>query len=117
MRMAVAEGRFDLSPDSPDMQKLGEGAGLDDRKLETYLHTFQSFSFGEITLRNTKMAITPIDAAAHVSALGSHIKVGAGDEPDVLVGMSLLKQLHLAISYSENAIYYTVATPKQAASQ
>jgi len=31
--------------------------------------------------------------------------------------MSLLKQLRLYIAYSEDMIYYTVATPKQAAGQ
>jgi predicted aspartyl protease len=117
MRMAAATDKFGLSPDSPDMQRAGETTGVEGRKLDTYLHTFQSMTFGDITLHNTKMAIAPINMAAHVDARGSHIKQGAIDEPDVMIGMSLLKQLHLFIAYGEKTLYYTIATPKQAASQ
>jgi predicted aspartyl protease len=118
MRLAVAAGRMGLSPDTPGMEYVGEGSGVEGHTLPVYRHTFQLMNFGEITLHNTPMEIIPIDTAAHVNAIGSHIKISAGEEPDVLIGMSLMKQLHLIIAYSENAIYYTIATPpKQAAGQ
>jgi predicted aspartyl protease len=115
MRMASARDRFGLTPDSPGMQRLADTHGVEGRNLENYEHTFSSMTFGDITLHHTVMQIIPI--GAHVAAIGSHIKQDAVEEPDVLIGMSLLKQLHLVIAYSENAIYYTVAAPKQAASQ
>lgn len=117
MRMAVAQERFDLSPNSADMQKLGETKGIDGRVLETYQHTFQSMTFGDITLHNTRMAIAPINTAAHHASAGSHLNTDMGEQPDVLIGMSLLKQLHLLIAYSENALYYTVAAAKQTTTQ
>jgi predicted aspartyl protease len=115
MRMATARDRFGLSPASSDMQKRAQTGGVDGRKLDTYLHTFQSLTFGDITLHNTLMAITPIDSAAHVATTGSHLNLSRADEPDVLIGMSLLKHLHILIAYSENALYYTIAPTKQAA--
>jgi predicted aspartyl protease len=115
MRMATARDRFDLSPGSPDMQKFAQTSGVDGRRLETYQHTFQSLTFGDITLHNTRMAIVPIVTAGHVVALGSHLNPSLANEPDVLIGMNLLKQLHLLIAYGENALYYTIAPAKQAA--
>jgi len=115
MRLAVATDRFDLSPGSADMPKIGETKGIEGRALDTYQHTFQSLTFGDITLHNTRMVIAPINTAAHVATIGSRINTGMGDQPDVFIGMNLLKQLHLFISYSENTLYYTIAKPKQAA--
>jgi len=118
MRLATATGRFDLSPGSAGMKQLGDTNGVEGRNLERYEHTFSSMTFGDITLHNSRMEIIPINSGAHTNKLGSHIKAASDQDPDVLIGMSLLKQLHLAISYSENAIYYTIATPpKQAATQ
>ena len=118
MRLATASGRLGLSPNTPGMEYVGDIMGVEGRKLPAYRHTFQSMNFGDLTLHNTTMDIVPIDTAANRNALGSHIKVGAEDEPDVFIGMSLMKQLRLVISYSENAIYYTIAAPpKQAAGQ
>jgi len=118
MRLAVARDRFGLSPDSADMRKIGETKGIEGRPLDTYEHSFASMTFGEITLHNTRMMIAPIDTAAHVTLTGSRLNTGLGDQPDLFVGMSLLKQLHLFIAYSENTLYYTIAQPsKQAATQ
>lgn len=116
MRMASAEGRLDLTMGGPDTPKVGSTTGVEGVKLEVYEHVFQTLTFGDLTLRNTKMEIIPINSAAHVAKLGSHIKQGTIDDPDVLIGMSFLKKLRLYVSYSENAIYYTIAPPKQAAS-
>lgn len=116
MRMASAKNRLDLSMDGPDTPKIGSVSGVEGVKLDVYEHVFQTLTFGDLTLRNTKMEIIPINSAAHVEKLGSHLKQGAIDDPDVMIGMSFLKKLRLYISYSENAIYYTIAPPKQAAS-
>jgi predicted aspartyl protease len=110
MRLAAARDRFGLSPDSPDMRKLGVTHGVDGKQIETYEHVFQSLTFGGITLHNTKLVIAPIDTSAHVNSIGSHIKLGAVDDPDLYVGMSLLKQLHIFVAYRENALYFTVAS-------
>jgi len=117
MRLASARGRLDLSMDELEAHKVGQGTGVEGVKLDVYEHIFQSLTFGDITLHNTQMDVMAINAGGHVEKIGSHLKELSPDEPDVLVGMSLLKQLHLFIAYSENAIYYTIAKPKQAAAQ
>ncbi|HEV2674041.1 MAG TPA: aspartyl protease family protein [Aliidongia sp.] len=112
MRMASAEDRFDLSFGSIDTPKVGKAYGIEGVKLDRYEHVFQSMTFGDLTLHNTKIEIAPINSAAHVEKIGSHLKESPEDEPDVYVGMNFLTKLHLFISYSENAIYYTIAPPK-----
>jgi len=117
MRLASARGRLDLSMDELDAHKVGQGTGVEGVKLDVYEHVFQSLTFGDITLHNTKMDVMAINTGSHVEKIGSHLKEMMPDEPDVLVGMSLLKMLHVYLSYSENAIYYTIAPPGRAAAQ
>ncbi|GGF08932.1 hypothetical protein GCM10011611_13010 [Aliidongia dinghuensis] len=117
MSLASARGRLDISTDTPDTPKTGHTMGVEGVKLDVYEHVFQTLTFGEITLHNTKMEIIPIDTAAHVEKLGSHLKAASEDEPDVYIGMNFMKKLHLFLAYSEHAIYYTIAPPKQAAGQ
>jgi hypothetical protein len=116
MRLATATGRFGLTMGTPDTPKVGTTTGVEGVPLDVYDHMFQTLTFGDLTLHDTQVRIVPVDSAAHVEKMGSHLKENAMDEPDVMVGLSFLKKLHLFISYSENAIYYTIAPPKQAAS-
>jgi Aspartyl protease len=111
MRLAVARRLFDISADVPDGQRLGKSVGVDATKIDTFMHVFDSLTFGGITLRNTKMAIAAIDSGKGAFNNGSHIS-GMADQEDVLIGMPLLRQLHLFIAYSEPALYFTVAEPK-----
>jgi len=117
MRLAVAQQRFGLSPSSSGMEKIGESVGMEGVKIDTYRYGFQSMTFGEITLHNPKIVVSPINSGAHVNRIGTHIKASAADEEDLLIGMSLVKQLRLAIAYNEKAIYYTIAPQTQAATQ
>ena len=113
MRLAVARRLFDISADVPEGQHLSKTTGVDATKIDTFMHVFDSVTFGDITLHNTKMAIAAIDSGKGASNSGSHIG-GLVDQEDVLIGMPLLRQLHLFIAYSEPALYFTIAEPKPA---
>jgi len=115
LRLAAALDRFDLVPNSADLPKLGTWKDSDGRESERYSHSFKSFAFGEITLHDSTVVVDPINVAAHLESTGSRLSNANGQQPDLYIGMSLLKQLRLYIAYSEDMIYYTVARPKQAA--
>jgi predicted aspartyl protease len=117
MRMAVAQSRFGLAPTSSGMEKIQDAIGIDGHTIDNYRYSFKSMTFGDITLHNPNMMISPIDSGPHDAALGSHIHSSTLNIEDVLLGMSLLRQMHFAISYSEHALYYTIATQRQAAPQ
>jgi predicted aspartyl protease len=107
MRLAIARSSFDVTlPDGPTAKVVGvEGV-----KVATFPHTFESLTFGGITLRNTQVLISDIDTGKGATKPGSHI-TGMPDQEDLIIGMSLLRQLHFLIAYSEPALYFTVGDP------
>lgn len=113
LRQAVAEGRLGLVAGSAQMPKSGTWRDSDDRVADRYSHTFGSLSFGEITLHNSTVRVEPINMGAASQSIGSHMAEGNIQQPDMYIGMSFLKKLHIYIAYSENMIYYTVAPTSQ----
>jgi hypothetical protein len=81
---------------------------MDGIKIDAFPHTFHSMTFGGITLNDTQMIVADIDQGRGSEQTGSRIR-GNHDQPDVIIGMSLLRKLHLFIAYSEPAIYFTLA--------
>jgi predicted aspartyl protease len=115
LRLASARSLFDLAPPeaAAGQPKL---LGLDGTPLATFEHVFRSLTFGDITLRNTKVIIADIDSARGSERTGSRIQ-GAPEQPEIYIGMPLLRRLHMFIAYSESAIYFTVAEQGPAAAQ
>jgi predicted aspartyl protease len=110
MRLAVARRLFGVDPGTTDPRTHTQVAGVDGVRIDSFPHGFDSLTFGDITLRNPVIQIADIDSAKGAVNNGSHM-TGSVDQPDVLIGMSLLRQLHLFIAYSEPALYYTLAQP------
>jgi predicted aspartyl protease len=108
MRLAVAQAAFNITPESVDEQSRGYTNGVDGVKISAFAHNFQSLTFGGITLQNTKVVIADIDSGQGATHAGSRI-TGNSKQPDLLIGMSLLSRLHMFISYSERALYFTLA--------
>ena len=112
MRLAVARRLFGISDAPADAKSHSTITGTDGVALDSFAHSFDSLTLGDITLRNTSMQIADIDVAHDAINTGTHMS-GAVRQPDVYIGMSLLRKLHTFIVYSEPAFYFTVAdTPK-----
>ncbi|MEA2757303.1 MAG: hypothetical protein QOJ54_3592 [Aliidongia sp.] len=107
MRLAVARDWFDLTPPTGAQAKL---AGVDGARLDSFQHRFESLTLGGITLHDTDVVIADIDSGKGASRHGSRI-TGMPNQPDMLIGMPLLRRLHLFIAYSEPAVYFTLAEP------
>jgi hypothetical protein len=93
LRLAVAEARFDLMPDSADLPQAGVWTDSDGKQFSRYAHTFKSLGIGEITLHNSVVYVEPINIAAHGESTGSRIADINSQQPDMYIGMNLLKQL------------------------
>jgi predicted aspartyl protease len=111
MRLATARDVFGIESVSPGGRAPGQISGVDGVKIEAFRHKFQSLTFGDITLHDTQMMIADIDAGKGAYDFGTRV-MGNHTQADVIIGMSLLRQLHIFIAYSEPAIYFTVAEPK-----
>jgi predicted aspartyl protease len=107
-----AEGTFGLtlgSADTPATGTLGGDAGS-----TVWQHKFKSLTFAGVTVLNPEFSIIPNRISKHFDSteLGSLIsRPSAQAEPDVLLGMNVLKHLHVYIAYREKKLYITPSEP------
>lgn len=84
--------KFGLTPSSPDMKP--HGAAVDGKIA--YLHTFKTLSFEGVTVMNATIDLEPYEKTHY----RGH---------DMLLGIEILRQLHLYIAYQERMLYVTAA--------
>jgi predicted aspartyl protease len=116
LMMPVAEDDFGLKMGSPDTPKSAE---MPDRPgTPIYEHKFSSLNFGGVSVSNLSVAILP-DFLRNKSGgpqLGSRLGSNAAHEqvPDMLIGMNVLRHLHVYIAYREQKLYITQVDGAQA---
>jgi len=109
----VAEKRFDVKPGDTDTPAIG---GLNDRKdLTTYSHRFKQLAFEGVAVANPELMLIPDRLTKTIGSrvpTGSHLSEVREDvEPDILLGMNVLKHMHIYLAYKEKRLYITPATP------
>lgn len=92
MDMETYMPKYGLTPDSPGVMRRG-GA---DNPYPRYSYTFKELSLPGVTVKNPSLTF--------VSQKYSH-----NDDYNMLLGMDVLRQLHLYIAYSEKMLYITGA--------
>lgn len=117
IRQAVVESKLGWVVGTDGTPKSGTWHDGNNHELDRYKHTVQSFSFGDVTLHNVDVSIEPMDMAAHVKDIGSNFSALNTEQPDIYIGMDILRKFHLYLAYGESKLYYTIAKPKQATSQ
>jgi len=116
LMMPLAEGDFGLKMGSADTPKVFE---MPDRPgAATYEHKFGSLSFGGVSVSNLSVAILPdfMRSKTGTPQLGSRLGTGGTHEqvPDMLIGMNVLRHLHVYIAYQEQKLYITQGDGAQA---
>jgi hypothetical protein len=112
----VADADFNVTADTPNTVPLGEMAG---KKVFGYV--FKTITFGNVTVTNPHVAVLP-DVVGRNDPnnrfrTDSHVvRVDDNLEPDITIGMDVLRQLHVYIAAKEEKLYLTAAdVPKAAA--
>lgn len=110
LNMRIARLAFGLNENSPDVEPVGrlkEGAGS-----QIYRYRFKSLSAEGITVHNPVLHLMPDlmrNYTFRAPALGS--RLGDPDKPqglpELILGMSVLRHLHVYIAYKEKMIYLT----------
>jgi predicted aspartyl protease len=98
MSLDSAESLFGFAEDNPDL-KLVEGVapnGL--TNIHTYVYPFRTLTFGGVTVNHPRIFLHHL-AESQLSAV-----------PRLTVGMNVLRQLHLYISYRDKTLYITPAS-------
>lgn len=104
-----AESDFGLKLGAPDTPADGTLPGTHSPK---YKHQFKTLSFQGVTVTDPEFGIVPDLMRGKIDQdpeLGSHLKrsgskAGIGD---VIIGMNILRHLHLYIAYGERMLYIT----------
>jgi predicted aspartyl protease len=72
--------------------------------LKTYRHLFQSMAFGAITIHNLRVTLIPdaMGRGGDPSRTQSALTAAA---PKMIIGMDVLRQLHVIMAFKDNKIY------------
>jgi predicted aspartyl protease len=104
--MAGAQRHFGLTASSPDMLMAAKTNGT----VTTYMHKFGVLSFDGVEIHDPNLAVIDGDFLERDrAAVGAHV-VGQIMEPwDMILGMDMMRHLHVYIATRERKIYITPA--------
>ena len=110
---AAAKTLFGIQPGSADTPATGN---LNDQKgLTMWTHHFKSLSLAGIAVTNPQVDIIPDNRKVSLTGSSLSWQVSNINEP-MLLGMNVLRHLHLYIAYKEKKLYITPASNVPAAS-
>jgi predicted aspartyl protease len=115
VNLDIAEDRFNLKPDDPDMQPVGQLGANPAAKV--YRRKFKTLTFEGVTVTDPTIVLLPDEVKARLQNNGPRAgSLIRGEEetqrlPDMILGMSILSKLHVYIAYKERKVTITQATP------
>jgi clan AA aspartic protease (TIGR02281 family) len=108
----AAAARAGVTPASQGVKPVGESHGLGAVSVRTYVGMFESFSFGDETIKNARLQIADLFAADKEVRLGSHIPEAAIDAPEMLLGVDFFHAHRVYVSLGQRTVYVSyVAGP------
>jgi predicted aspartyl protease len=118
MNMKLAKQLFGLTQDSPDMRPLTETSG--EWTLTAYGHRFDDVAFEGVDVKNLRIYLMPDQMTSHdrvrhrelADPLGLrlHREADSGVAvPDLILGMDVLRHLHIYFATKEKRLYVTDA--------
>jgi hypothetical protein len=111
LRLDTAVSELGIQPGSADTPASGH---LNEREdLTIYRHTFKTLDFHGIVVSNPKFTLIP-EKMSQILAAGESRRWRNpvreyGIEAPILIGMNVLKHLHIYIAYQEKKLYITPA--------
>jgi predicted aspartyl protease len=103
---AAAKRIFGLTPGDAATPRYGELNG--DPALPTYIHWFKNLTFGQVSVGEPGVLVIPDS-----SGLGDKSRDAARETlavPDLILGMDVLRNLHIYLAMGEGKIYVTPAS-------
>ena len=109
--LEMAQRLFGVDLNAPGTEKTAEllpGKYIYDRR-------FSTLTFEGLTIKNPMVSLIP-DVMPKEAITSSRIQTKIVDLPDMIIGMPILKKLHIFIAFQERKLYITPgAAPKAAA--
>ena len=95
----AAKRIFGLTPGDANTQRYGELNG--DPALPTYIHWFKALTFGQVSVGEPGVLVIPDDKSRARQDLAI---------PDLILGMDVLRNLHIYLAMDERKMYVTPAS-------
>jgi hypothetical protein len=95
MTLEHAEDLFGFEGDDPALKPLVAGIASNGHE---YRYAFKTLSFGGVSVSNPDLVLVPRDEGR------------IGGPPTIILGMGILRQLHMYIAYAERKLYVTSAS-------
>jgi len=113
LNLDTARRTFRIDVNGPDVEKIGEVTG--GYSANMYRRRFKSLAFEGVTVSDPMIVMMPnmmgsVNPAA--PRTGSMIREDRNGLPDVILGMNVLREMHLYIGYRERRLYITAANPQ-----
>jgi hypothetical protein len=110
LRFDAAARLFGISPDDAGLTLVSDRQANSRQNL--YAHDFKTLSFGTVALGNPHILLTRnnilVQGADPNPQTGSLLRnANIGSQPDMIIGMDMLKLLHLYIAMRERVLYVT----------
>lgn len=96
MSYEVAKSIFGIDETNPALKKIGNRMINGVVQTTTYAYPFQTLTFEGVTVRFPDIEIATEDVRTY-------------NEPRLLIGVNVLRQLHMYIAYSDHKLYLTPA--------
>ncbi len=114
IRIEADRALLGVVPGGPDAPVSGVLNGQ--KGLTTYRHVFKTLSFEGVAVANPALELIPdtLDEPLSAAPGGTLINV-KNAKPDMLLGMDILRHMHIYIAYKDHFVYLTpIETPPQA---
>ena len=102
MNMRLANRLFGLGPDSPDMKPVTETSGA--TAITTYGHRFDDVAFEGVDVKDLRIYLMPDRPISRELTV-----------PDLILGMDVLRHLHVYFATKEKRLYITDAVSGESA--
>jgi predicted aspartyl protease len=94
-----------LRPGAPGVSELGDGGGIGPNAVKTYVGVFSTFSFGDETIRASRLELADMFAANREVSLGSNIPRSVVDEPQMLLGADFFRSHRVYVAVNQRKVY------------
>lgn len=120
MPRQIAQDVFGLTEGAPGTEFVSElSDGKRTVQKKSFVHTFASLNFGDIQSKNTRILVKP-DFISTDNPFLSHYeiyqrKMDGFRMPDLIIGMNVLRRLHIYMAFGESRLYVSPASAPGAA--
>jgi clan AA aspartic protease (TIGR02281 family) len=94
-----------LKPGSPGVSELEASHGIGPTAIRTFVGVFSTFSFGDETIRNSRLELADLFNANREVSFGSNVPRATVDFPSMLLGADFFRSHRVYVAVSQRKVY------------